>query len=338
GDVNGDGYDDVIIGSPGFTNTSAEEGRAYLFYGTNSVQGLSSQPAWTVDGGSGFAWLGTWVAGVGDVNGDGYGDVLIGAPGIATVFCYLGGAHGLSATPAWKVGGTTEDFEVLAWGGAKAGDVNGDGYDDVALQGELQGLPGRRVFVYFGGPNGLSAGNAWMIGSEYASVSVASAGDVNDDGYGDLIVGEASLAESDPPVPGKASVYLGGPLGLSSNPTWISEGRTFFGISVSSGGDTDGDGFGDLVVGSPMYASQPFSGLSGFTVFNGPLESKNFTGWVRGGPGGGAWLRDHGRTKDISNLLPVPLLKSADGCSNVVRVKLVYDPIAKRDRVVVDYS
>src|SRR5688572_13998891 len=102
GDVNGDGYDDVLVGAPGIGNG---EGTAYLFLGSSA--GLAFSPAWQQEGGQLHAHFGFSVASAGDVNGDGYGDVLVGAPGgdgdlehQGAVFLYLGSSAGLSIAPS----------------------------------------------------------------------------------------------------------------------------------------------------------------------------------------------------------------------------------------------
>ena len=115
-----------------------------------------------VEGNQGAAQLGK-VASAGDVNGDGFGDVLVGAPGYDGVFpdsgrvsVYLGSILGLSETPAWTVDGDLEDSGLGV--DVASGDVNGDGFSDVIVQG-FQG--GWRVFAFFGSARGLSNTAAW---------------------------------------------------------------------------------------------------------------------------------------------------------------------------------
>src|SRR5207249_7819180 len=78
GDVNHDGREDVIIGAPTYSNGQAQEGAAYLYLG--SASGLQASPAWTVEGNTGGIQFGYAVCGAGDVNGDGYPDLAVGAP------------------------------------------------------------------------------------------------------------------------------------------------------------------------------------------------------------------------------------------------------------------
>ena len=90
GDVNGDGFDDVLVGAPFRTSAFNAEGRAALYSG--SAAGLSPSPSWSALGGASAAELGGAVASAGDVNGDGYGDVVLGAPGADEARVYVGRA------------------------------------------------------------------------------------------------------------------------------------------------------------------------------------------------------------------------------------------------------
>ena len=212
GDVNGDGYADVILGTPHF---GTDNGRAYVYRG--SAAGLGPTAAWSVTGVDSQDQVGYSVAGAGDVDGDGYADVLVGAlkdplldyPGKA--YLYAGSASGLSATADWSASGESNGDE---FGGALsgAGDVNGDGYADVVV-GARRHLSSRgKIYVYLGSATGLDsdAGSSDVGEAEGDELgySVASAGDVNGDGFADLVAGAPSRDE---PVDtaGKAYLYFG---------------------------------------------------------------------------------------------------------------------------------
>jgi hypothetical protein len=262
GDVNGDGYSDLLVGARSFDSGQQNEGRAFLYHG--SANGPSLTPDWFVDGDQTLAFLGQVVAPAGDVNGDGYDDVLVSAPswdnGQSNEGCvrlYLGSANGLGTTPAW----TREGDQATAVFGssvAAAGDVNGDGYDDVLVG--ARGYDGSyenegRVFLFLGSAAGLESDAAWTVDGGQTDGgfgwSVAGAGDVNADGYADVIVG-AFFYDSGEVDEGAAFLYLGSGSGPSTTADWVAEGDQAgagLGWSVATAGDVDGDGHADVIVG-----------------------------------------------------------------------------------------
>jgi hypothetical protein len=266
GDVNGDGYSDVIIGAEQFSNGETGEGKAFVYYG--SASGLSQQPNWTYEGNQALGSLGYGVSSAGDVNGDGYSDVLVSAYAYdngqsdeGIVYLFYGSSTGLSVNPNWSAEGN----QVTAYFGyavSNAGDVNGDGYDDVIIgawcysNGEYRE---GRAFVYHGSAIGLSSNPNWTAESNqtesYFGTSASTAGDVNGDGYSDVIVG-APHFENGTWREGRAFVYHGSPAGLSSSPSWTGESDwTFaiYGFTVASAGDVNGDGYSDVIVGAHYY-------------------------------------------------------------------------------------
>jgi hypothetical protein len=267
GDVNGDGYADVVVGSRYFDNGEANEGRAFLYLG--SASGLTATPSWTAESNQATAYFGWSVASAGDVNGDGYSDVLVGAYNFTNgessegrAFLYLGSASGLGLAPAWTAESNQADA-VFGVSVASAGDVNGDGYSDVVVgassfdNGESNE---GRAFLYLGSASGLSSAAAWTAESNQASasfgISVASAGDVNGDGYSDVVVGAFQFDNGEFDE-GRAFLYLGSASGLSPANAWTAEGDQYalFGISVSTAGDVNGDGFSDVVVGARFFTN-----------------------------------------------------------------------------------
>ncbi|MFC1683213.1 C25 family cysteine peptidase [Candidatus Zixiibacteriota bacterium] len=267
GDVNGDGYSDVIVGAQGYSDGQSEEGAAYLYFGGSS--GLSTQPDWSAEGDQVGAYMGYSVAGAGDVNGDGYSDVIVGAAYAdvsgtdeGRVYLYFGSASGPSETPDWTVAGAQNEAH-FGFCVSTAGDVNGDGYSDVIVGEESYNdftEPNvGRAYLFLGGPSGPALTPDWTVtgDDDYANLgySVASAGDVNGDGYSDVIVGAPTRTENEESE-GRVYLYLGGSGGLSATPDWTKDGEqagSKFGYSVSSAGDMSGDGYCDVVVGAESY-------------------------------------------------------------------------------------
>jgi FG-GAP repeat protein len=295
GDVNGDGYDDVVVGSRAFSHGEYLEGMALLYLG--SAAGLATTPAWTAEGNEQAAYFGFSVAAAGDVNGDGYGDVLVGAmlldndhteQGEGAAYVYLGSAAGLSASPAWSAEGNQPS--CMFGDGRSAGDLNGDGYGDVVVAAASFRNGSRlfgRVFVYLGSPAGLSTSPDWTAhGDQEESTfgtSVGSAGDVDGDGYDDLIVGEAGYRSFPwlPPV-GRVHVYLGSAAGLAASPAWSVTGNqvaTDFGV-VAGAGDLDGDGYGDVLIGAGLYDHDQHNEGRVVAFFGSPLGLATRTAWI----------------------------------------------------------
>jgi hypothetical protein len=274
GDVNGDGYSDVIIGAPWYDDgASTDEGRAFLYHG--SATGLSVTPSSTPDDADqADASFGLSVSGAGDVNGDGYADIIIGAPlyddGANTdegrAFVYYGSATGLSATPNNSPDDADQAIAYFGEQVASAGDVNSDGYSDVIIGAWLydDGANANEgnAFVYHGSATGLSAvpDNVADDADQpnvYFGTSVASAGDVNGDGYGDVIIGGYFYDDGVFTDEGRAFVYYGSATGLSATPDNIlddaDQSSAYFGNSVACAGDVNGDGYSDVIIGAYWY-------------------------------------------------------------------------------------
>ncbi len=266
GDVNGDGYSDVIVGAYRYDGGETDEGRAYVYHGSSS--GLSVSPNWSYESGQPNARFGYSVSRAGDVNGDGYSDVIVGAPyydhgqtdeGLAYVF--HGSSSGLSVSPNWR---TDPDESNANFGHSVsgAGDVNGDGYSDVIVGAPFADNDDGLAFVYHGSSGGLPTTADWTEDSpgsdEWFGYSVSSAGDVNGDGYSDVIVG-APYDDHYRTDNGAAYGFYGSADGLYRRwNAWIGyldQDSTKFGYSVSSAGDVNGDGYSDVIVGAPEYSN-----------------------------------------------------------------------------------
>lgn len=269
GDVNGDGYDDVIIGAPQRTNTIsgvtyASAGKVYVYLGSSS--GLSTTASWSVEANQSSSEFGWSVASAGDVDGDGYDDVIIGAPKYnnsgqkGKVFVYEGSSSGLGSS-CWSAE-SDQVGSVFGYSVASAGDVNGDGYGDVVIGAPLydngQSNEGR-AYVFLGSSSGLASTAVWTAESNQASAefgkSVASAGNVNNDSYGDIIIG-APLYDNGQSNEGRVYLFLGTSSGVAASSAWTAESNQAnaeFGKSVASAGDVNNDGYGDIIVGAPSY-------------------------------------------------------------------------------------
>ncbi len=268
GDVNGDGLADVLVGAYQYDNGEFDEGAAFLYYG--STTGPSPLPAWTFEPNQTGAWFGYSVASAGDVNGDGYADIIVGAPlyddlvvDNGRAFVFLGSSTGLGLQPAWTAG-INQANARFGSAVASAGDVNGDGIKDVIVGAPLydngQNADEGRAFVFLGSFAGLSSTPDWSAGSGLFSsgygTSVASAGDVNGDGFGDIIVGAPLYDFGGFFDEGRVFVYFGSASGPSLNPSWTADGNkgvAHFGQSVAGAGDVNADGFADIVIGAPTY-------------------------------------------------------------------------------------
>lgn len=236
GDMNGDGYADVIIGAPGATST---RGKSYIVFGASNP--MSSSLAEFANETGGFAlygedigdYAGNSVRGAGDVNGDGYADVIIGTKNYSDDFgkaYVVFGGPNLTSRSFAEIAAGDGGFGIReeSPGGragdavSGAGDINGDGYADLII-----GAPGRndsgKAYVVFGGANlesiklsDIAAGNGGFrlegeSSNDRAGNAVSGAGDINGDGYADLVMGASHAGET-----GRAYVVFGGDFTLSA--------------------------------------------------------------------------------------------------------------------------
>jgi hypothetical protein len=157
------------------------------------------------------------IAVAGDVDRDGYADILVGESKTGRAFLFCGSANGPLRYPSWAVAGgqSNSTFGALV---APAGDVNNDGFADVIVT--APGLNGA-VYVYHGSSLGLSVTSDWSArgatpDSQFGSFA-GSAGDINGDGFADIIIGEPNQGR------GRAAAYFGSRRGLSTQPAWTVE-------------------------------------------------------------------------------------------------------------------
>ena len=249
GDVNGDGFADLIVGANTATEVLGGEGAAYVFSGVDGAMLYQFQGVGPNEN------FGTSVSDAGDVNGDGYPDLIIGAKGAqpgglvnaGSVFVYSGRDGAL--LQQWD-GAAVSD--LLGNNVSGAGDVNGDGFSDLIFQAfgtDPGGISNAgSAYVYSGATGSLLHRFDGDIQSGEFGKSVSSSGDLNRDGYDDLIIGAGKSGTA-----GKVYVYSGFDASLLFQ--WESgHSNNDFGRSVSDVGDFDLDGTLDVIVGDP-YAS-----------------------------------------------------------------------------------
>ncbi len=251
GDVNHDGYNDVIVGEPeGYIN-SGTTGVAYIFFGGSPMDNKADL---NFSGENAYDLFGKSVAGAGDVNKDGYDDIIVGAPQanyyFGNAYLFFGGESS-DGKPDLIFHGDAES-SGFGWSVSGAQDVNGDGYNDIIIGAPYENSAGE-VYIYFGGGSMDNISDVNISGNAVVTDfghSVSGAGDVNHDGFNDLIIGSPYNDGS-----GMAFVYFGG-LQINTSADLICTGENtsdVFGWAVSEGGDINGDGYTDFLIGAPMH-------------------------------------------------------------------------------------
>ncbi len=297
GDANNDGHADVVTGAFLEDTDSTDAGRVYVFSGeTGALLHTLISPFGQFAGYFGYS-----VSGAGDVNNDGFDDVVVGAhgedpgaspslSGMAYVFSGETGAHLDTLISPYPVGNGYFGYSVSG-----AGDANDDGHSDVVVGAYGEAGHEGRAYVFSGADGSV----LWTLASPQAEAggnfgfSVSAAGDVNNNGHGDVVVGApAEDPGTSPNAAGRAYVFegqTGAVLDTLVSPN--EEASGLFGKSVSGAGDVDADGYDDVIVGAyredgsgvaDAGRAYVFSGQTGAVLYTmtSPYPGANaFFGW-----------------------------------------------------------
>jgi hypothetical protein len=313
GDIDGDGDDDLLVGF-GWANDIDKSylfDKVYLFKGSPTgfqpvPDAVITPPTTLAPGITGYGFGHSLSTHPGDVNGDGYDDVLIGAAGDKNYACiYLGSSSGIDQNKVQIIPFIPYPEGVSSISLSHVGDLNGDGLGDIATSPSQMGADSLNVHIYRGSKQSPNAGvntndvvTLSLSGGatdSLRSLSPAPARDLNGDGIDDLVVGNQWADGNDPQnsYEGKAYVFYGtgspsmapaAPDVTIDNPVPYYNAR--FAVALSGIGDFNHDGYNDVVVGCPysvqggfgaIYLGSP-AGLSGSTPFL--LETPHSLGWA----------------------------------------------------------
>ncbi len=253
GDVDGDGFGDLVIARGGLYPST--KGVVYIYRG-GPIGVDPSKPSYTLDAPSDPDGIdfGVWVASAGDLNGDGYADLIVDAPNESTastdegrVYIYFGGPSGPATTPTT----TLHSDGKLGFAGdfGQAGDVDGDGFADIVLLSESPQVPPHdaTTYLYHGSASGPSDATRTTLDAQFDDVCAkasATPADFDGDGLADIAIG---FTRCNAPIgPGVMTIFWGDTT-IAKTTVTPPAGFAGFGFFLKSGGDIDGDGFDDLV-------------------------------------------------------------------------------------------
>jgi hypothetical protein len=242
GDFNGDGRPDLAVAAYGNDGAGPDFGRVYVFFGG---PGFDVTPDRILNGQAAGGGFGTSMAGLGDVNGDGYDDLAVGAPSVATgrVYLYFGGPAA-DTVPDLVIDGPGNSYSARRIAGGV--DLDGDGWKDFCIAAENTSIGQYAASVYRGGP-ALDAVPDLVLPSAIPALDGGLlCADLNRDGFGDIAYGAPDGGIQ--VTGGRVSIYFGGP-GLDAVPDRVLQPGIpwdYFGLELALAGDLDGDGSMDL--------------------------------------------------------------------------------------------
>jgi len=242
-------------------STKAVETRSQLASAASKLPFVDTIPDVIFTGESEGSYFSVGLAVNGDLNGDGYADIVIGAPNHnnfrGRVYIYFGGKK-ISATPDLVITGETKETRL----GQRValGDVNNDGYDDLLTGGWGYKSRQGQAYLYYGGkkfdgaPDKVFEGEKGTVGRFGLEVTL---GDVNNDGYADLTVTADKYGSPKGAGPGRVYLYYGASgTEMDTTPDKIFDGEqsnSLFGRYLDMCEDVDGDGYDDLLIGAPLW-------------------------------------------------------------------------------------
>ena len=351
GDYNGDGYDDLALGSPGFDapdNSSDGHGRVEVYLGDSN--GLSNTTWWNHSGaaGDGLGWklesindcdfdgdfelaavsknwsevvtelknntgkvsiflgnsssltfdrnisqsmegnlFGRALASGGDLNGDGFADLAIAntdsesnPTGYSSIEVFYGSLSGYNGTPDASIQSLVQG-RLMGWQIEIISDINGDGFDELAFSeifNSTSAYQAGKVWMYHGSANGIGGEpNYTIVGdspNDRIGYALRSAGDVNEDGFGDMFIVELGALNN-----GKVKLFLGSASGLRGDVQTIvqGDGQEKFGTSIATNVDLDGDGLEELIISKRNQNLGVSYGLEYHILSERDWEATDFT-------------------------------------------------------------
>jgi len=292
GDVSGDGVDDIIVGANQADSAGTNSGSAYVLFGPLSTSGDLSLADVHLSGEDAFDQAGLNVAGVGDVDGDGIGDLMVGANGADgsyenegcayLVYGPVSGDLSLSAADGKFTGEGAFNYAGCSIAGA--GDVNADGYADILVGAygvDDGGTDAGAAYLVLGPATVdgvLSVADVQFTGEDdgdYAGYKVSSAGDLDADGFSDILIG-AYLSDEGGTWSGASYVVYGpvtGDLDLGAADLRLvgEDANDQAGFALAGGADVNGDGYDDVLVGALGNDEAGSNAGAAYLIFGGGL-------------------------------------------------------------------